>query len=1265
MIGAALFCAVALTPLPECRAPFARAGLARQDVELVTHPWGPGGRSDTWVEFRMGGKRVVANGFEWSFGNRRIGCGTLAFFVGGDYQFDIQLGRGWTKEKVPEPRMSVDAKVGNCTWTQGEYVYTLRADGPGRIVCDYSFPMPAVLTLRMHRKMWDSSPFVADPAAGVFSFRKDEERFHFEVGTPGDLSATRWDEWTNLQYHLKPTEADGRVARGRLIIDFGKSSSAVNTGYAPVGGVDFWGADAIHVPAKPTRNLLTNGSFEQKFKGWRWQHGGARWSPCEPGQEHYGIVDGGRNGGKCLVLRNTQPKVAPLWSQSMALEPDVPHTLSFWAKATEGHNGFLMLSPKSANAFVGKFHWLRGDCVFSVSNGWHRYTQTFVPDAHGVFIKIAGEGAMIDDIQVERGARATEDAGDPIIADLVTSDPDNDLAPSEPVDAKLALMGEPGRGKVRVRVKNYYSETLYDRTFEATVPSSVDLGFGDWGTGVFVVRMDFTRDGTEWTDYARYSVCSRLRNDQPINRFFANQVWFERFSRGEDIARKMREYGFGMTDGVKNCDYNEEPMKSLFRKNNIGQMIHPIQYEMYNNPKYPEIAWGKPGILAWTNATPERLAFVERTAYDLAANAADDDVWWTFWNEEENSWAKKVGFETHFMFVDAVWRGADRAFRDRGLTNAVKRVPTHGCSHYCVWRNYDSIDGYMAAAAKHGVRYDAITLHTYQNVDRSLLGQYDSDLETQHCIERMRHYGYPEDTPIFFSECWNITPYYLPAWGCEAWADGQVCGAASYDLGNREFLHAGALARLYLIAMKFYPKVAMVHSWAAHYCTFMDNNLTPFMWLKTVNTLAEMFPEPQFLGDARPYADVRGYCFTNRRETARFGRNAVLALWTTNHDVELGKRKGVSLQMALPADARFFDLMGNERAAAEDVPLTPAPLFIVSADGKALLKAVEDAVADDPSTALSLDVRPDEKGKVNLVVRNETKIRQKGLFTLDGKPVNYDLKPMEKTSVVVAENGTEPMRRYTWKGAMSLQPRPWSVDYFYVPKCGARPDWTKIPSLPLGNYVAWEKGERTLKAKFQMAWNEERLFIRVEAEDPKFFGMSAYKEDFKDHLYRYDGSLEVFFDAFADARRQGTKGMDENDSRYDFADGLAKRMRAVNWQLAEGTVSATDEEVAEKLERTFARTEKGYVHEIAFAPRYLAPIDLRAGTVAGVGLMIHDYDSATEWTQRGVSNATQPGAACDGRPWLWPLFILTDAGSALFAMMKTELNPTVILSLLP
>lgn len=1130
-----------------------------------------------------------------------------------------------------------------------------------------------------------------NPQETVFHFERRDALRHWSLAFPAS-----WVRQMHV-FDFAGTERDGRVLRGttyhygvddfrrgnpsgfavkgRLTLDFGKNSLPRVAPAPAVGGLDFWGFDAVHVPAPPTRNLLLNGSFEQDLKGWRWEDWGAAYTPAEKPNEE--VVAGGRFGRHALALRGTQPACPALCSAPMALVAGKTYTASCWLKAFGTRQMTVGLRMRSVSR-NGKYWQFRGMGDFpharpAPGGGWTRHAVTFTADGGGFYVQLQArgsldpaDGVLVDGVQVEEGAAPTDFAEAPFVANLLTSEPCNDLRPGDPLDARLDVQAaRPGTaGRVKVTVRNGYFEEVFARAYplagDAVLP--LDLDAAKLGTGLFVVRMDYAVTGggrpgeaARWTDYARFSVQRPLANAHATAQFYANHAWYERVPLAPRYVRKFVEWGWGATDG-RGVGL-DAPVRALVKKAGIRNYVHPVAYERQT---LASVATNLPsgGVLeggfdfrSWTEVTPRRLEFLEAAAHRLGLACDPQDDIWTWWNEEE-SWARKVGYDAHFRCVEACMRGLRRAFAARGLPPP-RFSESHGTSHYFNGRNYDAIDGYLAAAARKGVTYDVVTIHPYQNIDGGTLGGKDADLETQHLIRQMKEHGYPDDTPILFTECFNMHPVRIPPWGADGWGDSYRANTQpSQDLGNREFLMAASQMRLYLIALKFWPKVRLVHPWNA--TPILDARFTPCAFTFSANTLGHLLPAPEFVGDAQPYGDVRGYCFRQKEADGKGGR-AVMAVWTTNHDVEWGVRESPVVQMALPPDTAFIDMFGNRReapapgaASLSRVPLTPAPLFLVSRDAEGLLRALREAVAEDPSTALSPDVRPDGEGRVNLVLQNETKARQAGTVTAGERTFAYDLPPRGRQTLQIAQGETTPMKLQAWTGALSILPRPWDVKWFFVPRCGARPDWDRIPAQPLltERLPRGQTGRMRLAASCKLAWNPDFLFVRVEAEDPEFVPAGRDGAPFDPcALYAHDGCLEVAFDGFGDARAQGAKGYDLDDSRYDFLGRDVHRFRAVNWQLAQGTVSATDEEVKENLVRTFTRTEKGYVYEIAFAARYMAPVDLRPGTVAGVGISLHDWNgTGGRRTHATLSNATVPGMDCDGKPHLWPLMVLGGEG---------------------
>ena len=1291
----------ALPPLPVVPAPFERSGEARQPVRMAVSSFVYRGAQHKGVRFVSGDKSVLASGVDRNVDvNRRIGFGRVVIYSGTEHLATLNIQKGYSFDVGDNEEPVIDEANGTASWSReweskdGKKricTYTLSGDREGRVFVDYDFgiseeeakvlgwvPFVSSISLpdnRCHDRTYGvgTTPHIAqnptllatkgppyyqnavavEEKSDVFFYEPDDEARHFTVALPPGLGSTaKWyeglgasagtqDERQRLDlryFDFGDFRRDGSPARtkGRFVIDLCKSSAPLHKGEPVFNGVDFWAGDARHVPIPPTRNLLRNGSFEQNGKDWRWSYGGGKTDRVAPGEEHFAILEGGMGNGRALRIRPTQWGVLPLVSSSVPTVAGRKYTLSWYARSDNPNGNVVVMQCSAGRDGTGRGHYshIRKPEPVKAGPKWERHSTTFDGTAAGVFVQVNGYDAWVDRIMLEEGGAMTDYVEDPVQARLVTSNPDNDLRPGQPINARLELSGmKPVSGRMRVVVKNYYSEILYKEKFAFSLPKTVRLSLdpAKLGTGVFVVRIDFDADGRRWTDYCRFCIADPLDNTHPTAMFFCGGwgPWFGRIDRCVDVARKSKEWGFGSLtcQSLRNELYaKNEGMASLCRENNLKLVLHPVLYEL------PQMDMEKWKSLEPKDITDDLLRRLEDLAYKSAKECASDDTLWTFFNEEE-SMARRVGFENHFKLVMAAWRGCKRAFDERGLK--LRFAPTHGVSHYFRGRNYDAIDGYLETAKRHGFRYDVVTIHSYQNIDGSILGPKDAEVETQHLIDRMKFYGYPDETPILLSECFNMLPWRVPEWGADGWSDGCWCGLPSEDFSLREFVHAGAMARLYLLALKFYPKVTQVNTWMGYNFAFVDHDLQPFAWMKMVNTLGHLFPDPRYYGGARPYQDVRGHVFIQ-------GDKAILAVWTSNNDVERGTRKGPVLTMKLPADAKFIDLMGNERRGdGRAVPLTPAPLFVVSAkkNAAALVEAVKTAETDDPTQAIETEIRPVLDGAIEMEISNATSVPQK--VNVGGGKTATLAGGVTKKGRISPPKDVKPMEMYSFTTNYPFMPRPWKMSYFYVPKCGAKPDWSKVPSLPIANEVRRSPAKPvTMKADYKMAWNEQRLFLRVEVKDDVPLRREAFGKVERDQLYKIDECLEVYFDAFADGRRASIDGFDENDSRYDFADGSVWRMLAVNWQLAQGTTSATDDEVAEKLEQKWTPTEKGCIYEIAFAPRYLAPIELKPGTRASLGLFIHDRDKVSDKGENGLSNATERGKVCNKLPRIWPEFIL-------------------------
>ena len=768
----------------------------------------------------------------------------------------------------------------------------------------------------------------------------------------------------HLVWRIDVKDGDAFTVR----MDLGEAPTFARKLAPRVGAIDFDRIDALHVPVKPTRNLIMNGGFEQGLKGWHIL------SPC--GVSFSGYADPLANGGSCyeeivpdakfgrtcVRFRNDiKGSTDPFASAPVSLNPGVPHVLSFWVKKASADGAFSLeaaVVPVARKTTVvrpdgGKPSLYPRD----LTADWRRYSIPFTaPDDGGVQAFFRAKGVLLDGVQIEEGMVATDTVDDPVVAHLATSNPRNDLVYGKPFDARIELSGDGAAGEVRVCVLNYYFETVFDRTFAFAAPYApipLALDPDAVGQGVFVVRYDFTADGKSWSDYERFAVTAPLKNEHPTAFFFLHYPFFQTHgSIGPALAEWMVSRGMGSTSWPRNPDRKTSPLCDLYATGRFRSGVHTLEHDLKS--RYPGVyAFGHPGLRAWTNATPERVAFVEREAYISGKMCDSADNMWAFSNEEE-AWSpimKDGRFDEWFTLQYACWKGLKRAFDERGLT--LLYAPTHGMCNYNPLRTGDpaksgrreNFDGMLEAARKAGFRYNLISMHMYGAIDGSILMRLrradapntdDRNANAEALFARLAHFGYDPSVPVRFEEGFSAQPFLIPPWGATGWVDAYDSTPPSQAYGNTEFVHAGAMARLYLMDLKYWPRVQTAHVW--QHRPVMDNNLTPFMWTKVSNTLGHLLPDPRYVADAQPVPLSRAYVYRQKADGGEYG---VLAIWTADNDVELGVKVGPKVTLDLPADAAFIDLMGNpRRRVGGDIPLTPAPIFVKSRDVAALLKAI-------------------------------------------------------------------------------------------------------------------------------------------------------------------------------------------------------------------------------------------------------------------------------------------------------------------------------------
>ena len=1092
---------------------------------------------------------------------------------------------------------------------------------------------------------------------------------------------------------------------GRIVIHLGVGTILKQKQTPPpVGGIDFWKEDMIELATSPTRNLMPNPGFEQGFRYWTWAYDG-KYKPGSQPSGSYSLSRDAKFGKRALQIHGASRhgvRTASLFSFPMQLEKGKTYTVSFYAKSLNRKNALLefRIAAASYGSRFGNPNQpeMSPEGVFRVPGEWKRFSRTFVADQFGIkFFLHSDSDLLLDAIQLEEGKVASEFISPPLEGELKTSDSRNDIVFGTPVNPEFVVFGKPGAGGVvTLSVSNVYRETIARRKFSVrigpdgteTVPLRIPEAI--WGKGIYVVRAEYRVPGYRpYTDFYRLSIMTPLQNLHATSTIPGTMTTsFVRITEQEKVAAKFREWGFGSTSWVfpsvkaggpppewqRKYSWidNTTEWHGLLKKNRIVNVQFALWDSIVREMDFPgREADGKAfregkismRVFSGRKINEETERRIEETAFRLLKGCDPESARSISWgNEEESSDLPAAGlYDEYLKYQRAVVRGAKRA----GFLGS----PTSGTAGYSRLRGFDAMSGYLRAANRAGLHYDAVAVHPYGNIDGGILGpNEDMDAASAHLIREMKKYGLGKEVPIYYTECGNNPPVNIPQWSSEN-GDLYRSGKPSYSWGNREFLVAASYLRKWIICLKYWPQVYSTNVWIDR--PFMDLNFTPMFLCKAANTFGNLLPDVEYLADIRPSAGVRGYAFRLKKDSS-----GIAAIWFVSKLLELSREDNPVFRVKFRQPVKWMDMFENERIAIPgrdgflEIPLTPAPLFIKAANADML---AEDLAAGELlSSAKPFEVffRPCSDGGIQLELQNLLNQGRKGTIVINGENVEFNLQPLETGKFELpffkekAVFGKRFRKQFAWTIHSGGKPYSgkWEMDYFYVPFAGKNPDWSRIPSFPIENMDAatpsLESGEIRMlprnpddfSASCQVAWNHEKFYLRVTVRDDKFLVCPELwkRGAAEDQLWLHDGCLEVYFDCGADGRKKRFDGYDINDYRYDFSigksgrsgPGMVNRLIAVDHQLADGINMPSKQEAAEKIQCDFQRTKHGYCYTISFGQRYLEPLMLREGFLAGFALYLHDFDDPDRKTHKGLTTGITPGKHCQMRPFDWPLMIL-------------------------
>jgi len=1188
------------------------------------------------------------------------------------------------------------------------FIYTLKPAGPGRVELSWDLGIPQEKLLsypgfgcsiwfggpnKDKKILLDSAPLPvrtreemkAKNGSDKYPFRK-VSRVTFNAGLPFEEFTMEYPRASLVNYSRSfqenragnetwkfflQTWDGGRRAKDKMVIDLGKGAGEKTSAPPSVRGIDFWKHDATHVPLSPTRNLMPNPSFEQGLRYWTWSGGGAKYTPSA--LPRYDISSDAKYGKNALFLRPVQTGSNGIQSFPIQLDKSKTYTLSFYAKSNRDNN-FLRIvqgnAPRTAfNGFYKTQWW--GDtrepnCSFRLTKEWKRYSKTFPGSPTGLVIMLGGNDILLDGIQLEEGDKPTEFTCAPIEGRFVTANKDNDLVKGKPIDAAFVFTGKPGqKGVAYTEIQNAFREIVFQRKIniaigpDGTQKVNLNPDPAKIGEGIFIVKTEYTANGFKpYCEYSRFSVMTPLENRHATKNLFGTLSYaLQGTSRADDLAKKWMEWGIGSTSWVGINDFKRNPfLAEFFRKYRI-QNMHWSVFSLAAKKLLPGEKQPMAKIKTWKEVPSGAEKILEEETCRLFQDFPEDLIPVVSWYNEEESCAAMVkdkSYDEYFKLQSAAIRGAKQA------NPKIKGAPSSGpCAYTPVMPGPESVEGYLAAAKRHGFKYDVIAVHPYGNIDKGTLSSHDHDVETARLIEQMKRYGYGKETPILFTECFNIPETYVPEWNAGASYDAYSSGKATYDFGKREFLQAASAARLFIIGMKYWPQVQSFNIWVGS--PFMDLYLTPTILNKAINTLGTQMPWIEFKADIRPFGGIRGYVFKLKDGTG------IAAIWCVNHEVENGFARGPVINAKFGQDIEVYDLMGNRRPAVSgkdgyvDLQLTPAPLLIKAKNVDQLAKALQNAETDDPSSSISVSVHPELNGTLTASVRNLTGKEQTGKLEIGKTVLPYKVKSGSVQTFPLTESGQGNVfgKLYDWKRNIRILAlnapelvKEWDMEYFYIPKTNGMPDWNRIPAIPVTNFHPLQTNIRKgdFEAKYKMAWDKENLYLRVEVIDDQFmtFPDEWKKGRAEQALWFNDGCLEIYFDCGANGRTNPSKNYDDDDYRYDFAigrngksgPGSVWRLYEVNHQFADGLNMPSKQEASEKIKCDFQLTGTGYTYTVTFGQRYLLPFRLAEGNTIGFALYIHDKDPGKK--EKSLTTGNIKGEHCQNRPASWPLMVLAE-----------------------
>jgi hypothetical protein len=1016
-----------------------------------------------------------------------------------------------------------------------------------------------------------------------------------------------------------------------------------------------------------SRNLVQNPSFEDGFDYWAFDSLGAL-SEMKNG-EHFSIDESGAwHGKRSLKIRREKGLMpSPPVTFAMPTEPRAQYTFSFYAKTDKADQ------PLNIHGVTGIWGEFVGVGFNIDSKEWKRYSFSFTAPNKCVALCLGLNPApddgniWIDGVQLEKNSSVSEFVSLPTGVSLVTARRENLFQPGEKTDAKLRIWTEKPDtgGTVELIARDFFLKEIKKESKAFRSGSNglaaIPLEWADsLESGLFIIETRLKLDeGFENRYFHRIAKMNFLSNTHRLKNLFSAGATDNRMGNWERKFELWKKIGVGSSI---HFDPPPHQYAEIMKKNNVFSFSTifsasrgPVggvygAWAISEGPGKGRIDLAKEDFL---NLSDDDLKQIEETAFRVASEYPEIGHW-KFVNEPVATYIGKPDyFKALIKALDAARKGTLRANPKAVMISPdpCNMSPTSGIRY---------IEAYLQAGG--GDINEIIAIHPY----RERPEQPDLDADTKTFIDMVDKYKPGCD--IWFTEGIYHQNHHIPSLMLNVEkgvsTDHYRGGYFSYDLGLGERRNLAYAMRSWLVGLKYSDRVKLYVDWGIANHFYYGIDMLPAGIAFASNTLGNILGDAKFITDIDYGEFIRAYVFEDAQT------RPVLAIWTYSLEIdrELGQCPKLRITN-LPGSYEIIDCVGKsvQKNGNEKVTLSGYPVFIRGEKGssKDFISAMSKTKVDGAvirQVSVFAGFTADQQAKIQVKNLLSREISGQLKILSDGKVV-YDEKlvlPPKGSSDVVMTVGkpSETLKNLAYRAEFIADgmetPEFANIDLEYFP-CketgnaitidGSLEDWKGYTPIKLERQVVWEPsvkegvehpgvpahgGDKDLGARLRTAWDKDNLYMAFDVSDDKQWNMDDINNAWK------GDSIQLYFDSFGDGKWTTLRGYDSNDQTYDvwFKDGKI----AVYRRLApEAQLGFLKPGAVPEIKSAFVKTAGGYIVELAFPLRQIAPIQLREGDSFGFSVIVNDHDG--DYRKRGLI-LNGGGSEPHLNPHLYPQLIM-------------------------